>query len=84
MCAGCEYCAQATIRTIYNSLGWTGSYDAHLKGPMQEYLASKAQKTYKRNKFNTKSLSLALRKRLAEEWKLGFEAFGYPLIDTSE
>jgi len=51
---------------------------------MQEYLASKAQKTYKRNKFNTKSLSLALRKRLAEEWKLGFEAFGYPLIDTSE
>ena len=49
-----------------------------------KYTESASQKKYAKNSFNRDSLSSALRRRLATEWREGFEEFGYPLVDMQQ
>jgi len=67
---------QGTVQKISEHFQWPG-FEENLKPHLEAYLSSKGQKQYKRNKFDKKTLSPALRERLLREWRDGFVEFGY-------
>ena len=73
------------MRRIYDQLGWSvEAFDSNLLPALRIYLGSRQQKTYKRNVFDTRTLTPALRRRLAVDWADGFDKFGYAPISLSD